>query len=330
MISKTGMKFLLHATFILITGCGDDLPPSSRISTTRILGAQINVQADSTRASPRPEESFELEWFVAAAQEPPPLTWAFIACVPANNLTGTSFCANESISQVFMGSATNEAPRMVFQVPPVADLLDARGLLVVGIFCGRGLPVFNAEAFVEGCSEGTLFDQAMVSLMVPIQRADTFTNHNPDLSNNKIYLDEQAWPGVALPTRRDNCVHWTDVPEIPALVWSEDNVPVRFALDEGDRETFVKPATEFTEEETLPEEMLLSHFTTAGKMERQFSVIESKEPERTEMLVDWILPEKELIAAEGQVVRFFFVLRDGRSGVDWTERFACLLPAASE
>jgi hypothetical protein len=66
-----------------------------------------------------------------------------------------------------------------------------------------------------------------------------------------------------------------------------------------------------------------SHYVTAGDLERAHTVIDSTSP-RPKVKLHWSAPST--VTAGGQLVRFHFVLRDGRGGVDWTTRAVCIVP----
>jgi hypothetical protein len=71
------------------------------------------------------------------------------------------------------------------------------------------------------------------------------------------------------------------------------------------------------------EELRISHFSSLGELERPFSEIL---PEETAVSasVGWKPPKSA--APDGELVRFWFVVRDLRGGSDFTERALCLLP----
>ena len=72
---------------------------------------------------------------------------------------------------------------------------------------------------------------------------------------------------------------------------------------------------------TVIEEMQVSWLTDGGDLERTFSFI--TDPARSVLTFWQPFPEAP---EDGQLVRFNFVIRDGRGGTDWVERGLCLLP----
>jgi hypothetical protein len=77
----------------------------------------------------------------------------------------------------------------------------------------------------------------------------------------------------------------------------------------------------------LRESLQISQFSTAGKLERPFSTIDSAVGDDQSIAeVKYETPAATLIPAEGLVVRFTFVARDLRGGTDWTTRSLCVRP----
>ena len=74
------------------------------------------------------------------------------------------------------------------------------------------------------------------------------------------------------------------------------------------------------------EVVTLSHFTSGGELERQFSAWEGDGvawPEGAEL--EWT-PTEIGPATDGTLVRFWFVARDGRGGLAYTTRAVCVVP----
>jgi hypothetical protein len=141
---------------------------------------------------------------------------------------------------------------------------------------------------------------------VPIDRG-TDTNHSPSLAAAAFTVDGQPWPpgdGCALKIAADTKVH-----------------PIAMALA-GQRETYTSTANAEGTPEPRRETIQLSHFATGGKLPRQLSFIDD-ERDPSDVSVDWTPPTAEEMPAGG-LVRFFFVARDLRGGLDWQTRSLCL------
>jgi len=75
----------------------------------------------------------------------------------------------------------------------------------------------------------------------------------------------------------------------------------------------------------------VSAFTTLGSFATQFGTVPaSDERAATPVRFKWTAPSAAdaQLAEEGRVVRFVFVVRDGRGGLDATTRTLCLVPPA--
>ena len=113
---------------------------------------------------------------------------------------------------------------------------------------------------------------------------------------------------------------------------------VRMRFDPSDRERYHSQVRQNGQLELRAgrEALLVSHAisTGGGELERFFSQVDSDDPDHdAELAFDYEPPrglkdsdEDVLVPAEGQLVRFYFTLRDERGGVDFTVRDLCLLP----
>ena len=75
------------------------------------------------------------------------------------------------------------------------------------------------------------------------------------------------------------------------------------------------------------EALQLSVFATAGSFDSQFSGVLARDTSpATEMKLLWTPPAASEVPAGGRLVRFVFVLRDLRGGIDWQTRALRLVP----
>ena len=73
------------------------------------------------------------------------------------------------------------------------------------------------------------------------------------------------------------------------------------------------------------ESLQISQFTTAGKLNSQFSFVEATDDSQaTTVDATWDAPEAADVPAAGSPVTFTFVVRDDRGGTDWTTRALCV------
>ena len=85
------------------------------------------------------------------------------------------------------------------------------------------------------------------------------------------------------------------------------------ALDESDRDPVPHPA----ELDPLRESLQLSHFATAGDLDRAFETVAWDSGELVRRSA-WTAPKR------AGLVRFWLVLRDFRGGSDFVERAVCV------
>ncbi|HEX6767023.1 MAG TPA: hypothetical protein VF103_16115, partial [Polyangiaceae bacterium] len=185
-------------------------------------------------------------------------------------------------------------PRLDFTVP--VDI-DARALAVFGVVCRDSAPSFENDTF--GCSGP---GGRLVSLDFLLETPDQ-TNRNPVIEADALTLD-----GVPVP-------EGVDCATLPSVTHGSSHT-LALRLDESDRDVLPQA----TSVDIPKEELQVSHFTTAGELERVFTVFE---PSDTNLFasVSWKAPGS---APRDGVVRFFFVVRDMRGGSDWIERAVCV------
>jgi hypothetical protein len=289
----------LFVSLLLLSGCGDPLTPPWLIDKPRVLGARIEATADPARPWLRPGEEAQVKWLVVAPEGAPPMRWAFALCLPDPR----------GNCQTPLGTMTGDgAPVLSFALPPAEMLGTANQLVLAGVFCAGGAPTLVAGA--PGC-EGMAAPTAVV-LPLPLERGTT--NHNPSLTAATFTVGGAPWPAG------DDCAA---LPRFPAGAAAQ---PVAVTLA-GQRELYQSTANAEGAPTERRETIQLSHFTTAGKLPRQLSFIEAAEQSDPATLsVDWTPPPAAEVPAAGLTVRFFFVARDLRGGLDWTARTLCVTP----
>lgn len=295
---------------MLLTGCGPTFDPASLIETTRVLAARAEVAGSPGRASPAPGETVTITWLVTSADAPPPLTWAFAVCRPGN----LSLDCDSAPLALFEG--TDPTPQLSVVVPSVDALGTATSLVVYGQLCSGAdsVPRFEPPLGLPACTHG---GGTTASVAVPLQRgADA--NHNP-VADRAFAFDGQAWPAAT--PGDDPCVTG---PRVTA--GSKDHV-IGNTTAGSDRETY--PALVGTPPVAVParESLQISQFTTAGKLNSQFSFVETSDDDAAPAVtVNWEAPRAGDVPASGLAVTFTFVTRDNRGGTDWTTRRACVEP----
>jgi hypothetical protein len=306
-IASGGLLFLLVA-------CGDPIHPPQVIEKTRVLAARAEVQTEPERATPEPGEEATARWLVVSPGKMPEIGWTLVACEPTPVATGASECEKRPFATSVVDSGDATTPELDFTVP---DGYRAETVLVAGILCFGGTPPDPADMLrvwprASGCDEGRA--QA-VTFDVGVQTDDTTANQNPSLQDDRFELDGEPW--LAPPSDIDaDCADGAGGAELPLASRASKKLEVTYASVGSDRE----PTGDGS-----GESLLLASFSTDGKLERTFTVIEwnGTGSQRTTS-IDWTLPKHASEA--GRLVRFYFVSRDSRGGADWTDRAACVVP----
>jgi len=309
-----GLLLLGLAGGILLAGCGPTFDPASLITTTRVLGARIEVEGAPERATPIPGETADVTWLVTSPEATPPLGWAFAVCMPGTVGGKTSLGCESAPLALFEGTAS--PPRIAISVPPVDVLGSATSLVLFGQICsGAGsMPIFDPQSGVPSCTGG---DGTTTSVNIPLQLGDG-ANHNPT-ADRGFTFDGQTWPALA--AGDDPCVVGPR-----ASAGTKDHV-IGNTTEGSDRELYTAllgdPPVATPERESLQ----ISQFTTAGKLTSQFSFVEGTDDNaETTVDVTWEAPPTTEVPAAGLPVTFTFVVRDDRGGTDWTSRAACVVP----
>jgi hypothetical protein len=282
------------AAVLSSSGCDDPLTRVDLVANARVLGARVEVEGEPERASPAPGETASVRWLVAAPDPFPELGWAFSICPAAPPGGSLPACGGEPFATSMSDAPAPGEPRIDFTVP---DDLDARALAVSGVVCPGSQPTFSAGAFDCAGPGGRL-----VSLDFELETAEA-SNANPVLEPDALTLDGEALP------------EGTDCATLPSVARGSSHT-LSLWLDESDRDP-VEPETSADPDK---EELQASHFTTAGSLERAFTILE---PDASELVasVSWKAPGA--VPLDG-FVRLFFVVRDLRGGSDWIERAVCI------
>lgn len=338
---------------LLVVACSESFVPPSTVTDFRVVGARVEVQSESTRANPSPGESVRVSILAvdrgAAPSDipevppltPPPLQWALVPCVPLPTTIGPPICGTR-IEPCEGCTATPPddplaVPEMRFDVPSEDELdrADASSVLLQGIVCANGTPSEDAILrFLMGESEdlspcvgppvivGRPIAGRFVTVQIPIERDRAAPNLNPEVMD--LLFNGAAWPppydgGVPRTAARQGC-------EADLVGLSEEQRQAQPRAGDA-RSTMDLSVTKgslqsFTVDgETMTEEIQVSWLADGGGFEVSFAFI--TDPARS-ILTQWRPPGS--VPSDGQLVRFQFVIRDGRGGSDWVERGLCVLP----
>jgi hypothetical protein len=195
-------------------------------------------------------------------------------------------CAEPPFAEGLIAAASTSGE---FEVP--ASLAAGTPLAVLGVACTGGEPVLEQAALDWHCSDGT----HPLRFSFDAEVAGDAPNLPPDLGGLSLGIADQDVP-VAPASEPASCDDGT-----PAL---EAGSPHSLELELGDA------ARE------AGEALQVSHFATAGKLERQFSFVSAQQP--TRVAVSWTAP------ATAGAVKHYLVVRDGRGGVSWATWNLCV------
>jgi hypothetical protein len=303
---------LVLAGALACFACGDPLAFAQDIESTRVLGARLELADDPTRAWPRPGEAATLRWLVADPRPAPPLGWTLSACVGTPTARGVPTCRDPAFTSQSSAGLAEAPPVLAFTMPDAGELGGTDRVLVTGAICADAEPVVSTPLERTSCDG----DLSLVAFDVGIERNGA-ANRQPTLSDELITLDGVEWlePDAAL-LASEGCSNGAADPGLPTVSSGSNDHRITISLSPDDREGV--PGLGGPSFETLQ----LSHFSSAGRLTRPISIVEADAPV-AELAVGWKAPGS---AAAARVVRFYFVVRDLRGGVDWALRTLCLVP----
>ncbi|UJR82518.1 hypothetical protein [Sandaracinus amylolyticus] len=299
--------------------CGPSLDPPSVVDRTRIVAARVSVVGAPEIAQPAPGDAILIDWITIRPEEPEEIAATLVACAPLPGSTGTPACTPGSIVVLPPRAPSVEPLRTELVVPSAA----IGELLITGAVCvGGGAPALVDATEVPECEGGPEDERAeLVVLNVPLAIDTTRpANRHPSIADETWTLAGEAWDP---PSVEPGCAD-ADVPHLAASDRADRTITITASDD--DREPYVAlegdPPTQVDRREVLQ----ISHFATAGRFARTFSAVDDTTTQDPAISIDWALPEADEVPEGGLLVRFTAVVRDGRGGVDVSERVACVVP----
>ena len=337
--------------------CSESFLAPWAVTDLRVIGARIDVQGAPGRANPSPGDAIQASILVIApgalpsdqegvpALTPPLLNWAFVACVPAATTLGPPVCGQ--VIEPCEG-CIGPPPSDPFALPIIdvtvpskeeLDAVDAGGVLLQGVVCSNGTPSPEAILHVlsgetddlEPC-EGPPIDERepiegrVVTVQIPVERDPEDPNLNPGIAN--IALNGSGWPppyaqGVPRTAPRTGCKAELDMLTKEELdmhpVAGSAPSNINLSLTAGSLQSFMIDGVEVTEE------IQVSWLADGGGFEVAFSFITDP---ASSILTTW-QPSSDA-PEDGRLVRFNYVIRDGRGGLDHVERGLCILPPSTD
>lgn len=340
----------------LSIACSEGFVPAWAVTNLRVVGALVEVDGKPGRARPDPGDEVQVTVLVIDQGAPPSedpeiipaftpelLRWALFPCIPLATLIGPPICRTpiEPCDGCEGAPADDRLafPVLRFPVPDQAalDAAEADSVLVQGAVCIHGVPSLDViRRFLMGESdelEPCVQDpNAMprpgdpepegrfVAVQVPIETSPEDPNLNPEIST--VNWAGGVWPPpynetVPRDAPRKGCL--TDLEGLA----EEDLAAHPIAGDSSSSINLIVTPQSLqpfmVEDLSLIEEMQVSWLTDGGELERTFSFI--TDPARS-ILTQWRPPPS--VSEAGELVRFNFVIRDGRGGTSWVERGLCV------
>lgn len=307
-MTRQHIRFIALTLLSLLIGC-DSFDPGSLIRDTRVLGARVELLEDPQLAEPRPGDSVAVRWLTITPSERPVLRWAFLACLAGGQQAEP--CVGEPLG-LFEGEG--QLPELTLAIPAAEQLGDADSLLLIGVICAQGTPELEAHGEVH-CAGPSVKEDA-VMLTVHVARTGQ-QNRNPSLDGARVELDGKPLPTVSDERLPNNCADDGSLPQIEAD-GKQHTLTIQLASD---------PREQYQDDEgraNVREQLQLSHFSTAGELERQYTFIEpSASAARPSASQKWTAPKQKDVPAGGKLVRIVTVLRDLRGGFAASEHQLC-------
>lgn len=300
-------------------GCAEDLDPANRLDEPRVLGILASVVDGEGRTNPRPGETVAFDWILEYPGARETATYAFFACEPAATAFGVDFCSSEAdmLALEIEITPTLEAPRFEVTIP--ADY-GTSGVLVLGAICMGGdidTAIDMTDPTAEVCRDGIGRGQIVTSTQ-PVELDGRFENMAPTIT--EILLDDVVWTSTPPDDPSGGCDESSGYP-----TYRMDGEPAVLVLRAGEREPYEVFIGDPPEAEPRIEDLQTSYLSTAGTLDQTFGFIDDINAESE---VEWTPIESDdedmEVPEEGLIVKFVFVTRDLRGGVDYTTRALCL------
>jgi hypothetical protein len=331
--------------------CSENFPPASAVTDLRVVAARVDVEGEPGRANPSPGQGVVVSLLVidqgappsdlpeVPALTPPLVQWAFVACIPQPTLIGSPICRSAiEPCEGCIGTPPDDPfalPVLRFAVPTEDELQEAEAdsVIVQGAICADGPPsedsilrfILGETDDLSPCEDPS-HEGRFVTVVVPVESDPDDPNLHPQISS--VTLNGAAWPppydeGVPRTAPRTGCgVDLDGLTEEARTAHPTAGSPAS-TINLQVTPDSLQPYVEGDEERI--EEIQVSWLADGGGFESTFSFI--TEPARS-VLTQW-KPSSEA-PVDGILVRFTFVIRDGRGGTAELERGLCILSPKSD
>lgn len=270
------------AGLLLLAGCEDPLKTAQVLEEPRILGVRLAGPDD--RATLEPGQTATLEVLLAGPEGRVGARLAYRLCEAAASERGVPYCEAEPFAEA---TVDLDGTPLAIDVP--VELEPAARLALLGIACLEGEPQLAADPLDWSCDGG---DAGLRFSFDAESSSNKAGNLNPDLSELTLSLSGIALSPATAPAA---CERGT------AVLLADATHDVRITLGEGAREA--------------QEALQLSHFSSRGRFERQYSFVAADQA--PEVKLTWQAP------AAGTALQQYLVVRDGRGGASWLAFNVC-------
>lgn len=313
------------ALSLLAVACGE-LDPPSLVERTRVVAARVAPVDDPQIAAPSPGDLIAIDWLVVGPARPEPIAAQLVACAPLPG-TANPGCRPGTLVPI-APRAPAPAPFVTeLTVPPAEALAGARELLVTGAICvGGSTPALDPATGAASCEGGDDLRVELVALSIPLALDPaTPANLHPTLADEPWTLEGASWDAPPDELPYDGCATGDALPSVPRVaVEPERALAITLGWSEDDRETYVTSAGDPPAPVELRETLQLSHYTSAGELERALSAVDERTEPGALIEIEWTPPPIDEVPEDGLLVVFPMVVRDGRGGVARTDRALCL------
>lgn len=318
LISSFGPAGLVCA--LALVGCGSELDPGSFVERPRVIGAELSVVGAPERPIPRRGESVVVRWIVARPESNPSASFTYFmaACEAEPSPAGGAFCAEESFAFAERTTPSEEAPTL--ELPCPEDLVEGRQLFVFGVLCSEGAPDLEALGDTELLDDDMVCTEGRGQIISQTLRIDRDSeNTSPTWPEGSILREGTPWQDSVC---GDGGPAWSLSADPERDFFEIQIVGLPAELRESYEVTTVDSPPRVVE---ARESLLISHLTTVGEIERQFSRID--DDESPDPILEWTLDlTEDELPPEGRTVRFYIALRDQRGGAAFREHSVCVVP----
>jgi hypothetical protein len=302
---KTTAMFTLLPLLGLVLGCDPPLEPGAKVDSFRVLAEQVD------QPYAHPGETVKLASLSFDPQSRP-VTWAWASCLNPSDSTleGCIAKMNESadpMSAVFATGAGVDAPELTIPADAITSLpAQARGAASVGVVsvaCPGDLSFGEGPGGLPFLCKDSQSGREMrldefIAGIKRISVRDSDRNLNPEIAG--IAFDGQDWPASEIKDVgfcNQNDFVYSTCPGKEKHQLSVVLTPQSFEAgkDELGRD--------------FDEAVVIQYYATEG-------IFESESKTGQEPKTGWVARKR----ASGQTLTLWFVARDDRGGVSWTER----------